>query len=730
MATLAEQRMVSPTTQTAMSMTDARRQIAASPTLYKLPTSGTGATTPVQQIRNSQGQLGAAINSVGQQPTTGPVIPGPQDNPYATDFAKLRGEIGAFGSAPTLDDATLARARALESQRLGNLYRGQLDQLGAAAASQGALGSGAVGQIAAGFAAQRAQQEADLGVKFQMQGLEQQREDYYRQLGLASDIAARREGFAFQRGERESTQGFNAREAELDRKWRTGERLSTQEWQELENARQRQFQTGERVGSQQFTAEESAKQRALVTDENAKDRLTQVALAEKQIEAQRANLEAQLAQARSENNLDRIQQLTVQKNQLDQQYASMRQQNDQFLTDMGLRRDVFERGKTEFDLTRTDQIDQWTQTFNQGVSEFDQRLGFDRDQLNQALDISKMDDQTRRYVAELNAAIEREKLDALDPGTLATVLGSAGQIADIIDKLGVGDDVKGVLKDIFGLGGGGGGATSNELEGLKDAAGAGTGGGIPWGTIGQAAVGAAGAYGLIESFNDPKGMERTMQAIASGAAIGSVLPGIGTLLGAGVGAVVGAFTSAFGPSASTRAKDAFTKQFDEAYRGLQANGALLPSGPNSLTNPANRIALGLTFASAVQQAAAQGTGGVEISDPDFRRLEGLGLAADVKGTDRNRFFAIDDPRLIALMGKGGPTNQYFTFEMPHQANDQVFADAKGGIGAFIRDGTLIVRDAKTGEVIDLNNAEQLKQIAARNSGETYTTPPKQAEGVA
>lgn len=699
MATLAQQRTAIPETPTTLSLTDARRQIAARPTLFSLASQQRQIQAPTPQMRNTSGQMGPAVGlpqqplSIGQQPVAGPVTPG--QPPGGTDWAALRQEIGGFGPAPTLDEPTMARMRALESQKLGNLYRGQLSELGAAAASSGALYGGDVSQLAAGFAAQRGQQEAELGAKFGLAANQQQREDYYKQFDAARGLAAQREG-----------QAFTAQEAELDRRVRAGEQLSNQEWQSLENARSRQQQTSERVGSQQFSAEESQKQRVFVTDENAKERLSQMALAEKQIEATRVNLQTQLDQAKSENSLDRIQQLTVQMNDLDQDDQRLRQQNDQFLTDFGLRRDVFERGKTEFDLTRGDQVGQFAQS------------------LEQSGNLARMDDATRRYVAELQDRLSRDiNAAAIDPSLLQTILSGGGQIADILSKLGVSSsDIGGILSKINPFGGTSTGATTNALERAKDAASAGTPGYSNLAATGIGLAGAAAGAALIAKAFEPG------SGAGWDASAGQFIAGP---IGAAFGAIVG-----FGKDGRQVAQDKFTAEFDNAYRQLESQGALNkpPSDPTSFWNPEQKMGAALAFQASVRQNALMGAGKVEISTPDWQRMERLGLAADVKTSNRNAFFAIDDPRLIAMMGKGAASD-FFTFEYPGQYNDKLFADTQGSTSALIASNSLIVKDKVTGEPIDFNNRAQMEAIAARNMGSAVgptgmgtppvTTPPKQ-----
>lgn len=681
----------------------ARQQAAGYPTQ---PLNVTGMQQPTMQQRDmATGQMGPAlyaqerqtttptlsaarpatgIQSIGQQPVIGPVTPGQPSQPSSTgyDFAGLRNEIDAFGPAPTMDDAYMAKLRAQESLRLMNIQKASENELGAAAASSGALLGGDVRSLAADLAAQRIAGETDFGVKLLGQKLAADQANYNSRLGLAGSLAQQR-----------AQNAFTKEEAELDRRARAGEALSDREWRSLEAARDRAQQTSERLGGQQFTDEQRTKQNAFAGDENAKDRLQQLTLAEKQIEATTANLEAQLAQARSENNLDRVQQLEVQRRDLVMQRNQMRQQNDQFLASIGLDRQRFDEATRQFDLTRGDQVDQFAQNLQQQGSQFDR-------QLLQNFNLANMDDRTRRYVAELNDRYNRDlNASTIDPTTWQTILSAAGSLAPILQGLGIsGSDIVGGIKSVFGGGGGetpGGGAPGTGGFGLKDAI-----------------VGAGGAALLYSSFNDPIGLSRTAKSIAGGAAVGSVIPGVGTLIGAGVGA----FVSAFGPGARARAKTAFTTSFDNMYRGLESGGALNadPSDPNSIWRPENRLALVSGMGEAIRESSRQGVGDVEISDPDWQRMQRLGIAAPVQGSDRSRYYAIDDPRLIAMLGPGDPT-QFFDFKYDGQNNDNVFATAEGSMQKFIETGGLKVFDKITGQQVDFNNPEEMKAIAARNN---------------
>lgn len=744
-------------------MTEARKALARQQAAgYPMtPIAVQGMQTPTPQMRNSAGQMGPALyaqdrmgsnlegsrsegspflqyaggintqlgglqggtkpptgSSLGQQPTTGPVTPGQPSN-GGTDFGALNQQISGFGPAPTLDEATMAKIRAQESQRLMNIERASLNELGAAAASSGALLGGDVRSLAAGFASDRMAAESKLGTDLAVQKLNMDREDYARKFGLAGQLAMQRE-----------TQGFSAQEAELDRRWRSGERLSDQEWQTLERARDRAQQTSERLGSQAFTSEEQQKQRSFVGDQNAQDRLTQVALAEKQIAATRANLETQLAQARSENNLDRIQQLTVQMNDLDQQDQQLRQQNDQFLSSIGLDRQRFEEASRQFDLTRGDQVGQFAQNLDLQNRQLSQQGTQFSQQLLQNLDISRMDDQTRRYVAELQDRYARDlNASTIDPTTLQTILSAAGSLAPILQGLGIsGGDI---ARGIGGLFGGGSPTTGTPFTG-----GTGTG---PFGAGGPTAGGASSgisglASGAIGVGGAAAGAALIAKAFEPGsgggwdATAGQFIAGP---IGAAFGAIVG-----FGKDGRQVAQDKFTAEFDNAYRQLESQGALNkpPSDPTSFWNPQQKMGAALAFQASVRQAALQGPGKVEISEPDWQRMERLGLAASVQGSDRARHYAIDDPRLIAMMGKG-PASQFFTFEYPGQNNDKLFADTQGSTSALIASNSLIVRDKVTGEPIDFNNRAQMEAIAARNAGSSVgptgmgtpppTTPPKQ-----
>jgi len=592
---------------------------------------------------------------VGQPPTGGT----PPTSPTGpTDFAGLRKQIEAFGPAPTLDAATLAKMRAQESMRLANIQRGNLAGLGAAAAGQGGVGSGGVASIAAGFGAERMRAETDLGVKYAGLQNQQAREDYNRNFGLAGDLAKLRE--------------------------------------------QQSYGTSERMGSQAYNSEEAQKNRAFAGDQNAQDRLASMALAEKNIAAQKANLDTQIAAASAENNLDRVQQLTMQRNQLDQNEKQMAQQNDQFLASIGLDRDRFNKASEQFDLTRGDQVAQFASNLDLQNRQMEQQGNQFTANLAQNLTIANMDDATRRWMTQLQA-------DMNNPTEFQAALSALGTIASIP---GLGERIFGGLLGGAGAAGGAAGAAAG-AGGAGAATGAATGAGIGTAaTVGAAAIGAAVGAGLIYKAFEP-GSGPAWDAAAGQFMAGPIGQAFGGLIG-------------FGKDDRQHAQDEFTTLFDDTFvrdPAVQASMNLPANDPKSFWNPVNRYGAAKALEGAFTQATKEGTGKVEISEPDMNRMKGLGLVADVGAMDRSRPYLIDDPKLLAIAGKGN-FNDQFEIVMPDWArnSDRVWDQYDGSMSKLLAGiPDLKIKDKKSGKVIDMKNPKILKGLADQRMREANSS---------
>lgn len=616
------------------------------------PTSAGGALAQARSLAASGG-----VSPTSGQPSTPPGQPSagptpPTTQPPGYDFGGLRKDIQGFGPAPALDESTMARMRAQQDDRLRRQYEANVSELGASAASSGALFGGDVRQLAAGFAAERGRQMSDFELGLDTKAFDQGREDYYKQFDAATGLASQRAGF--------------------------------------------QQQTSERLGGQAYGSEEQQKQRNFVGDENAKNRLAQVAAQEKDIAAQQASLQAQIKAAADQGDLNRANALQLQLAPLAQQAAEMKQQNDQFLAGIGLDRERFEEAASQFDLTRQDGVNQFAQNLDLQNRQMTQQGTQFNAQLAQSLAIANMDDQTRRWVTQLQA-------DMNNPTEFQTALSALGTIASIP---GLGERIFG------GLFGGSGGAGNLGPEMVDD----GTGNFVPSGgaagstggmsnlaSAGVAALAAGGAAALIDKAFEPGSSE--WWDVAAGQVMGGAL-------GAAFGGIVG-----FGRDAQQAAQEKFTTAFDKAYQGLEQGGFLQkpPTDPQSFWNPAVRASVAKGFQQAVAESAKIGTSAQEISEPDWQRMERLGLGAVVNGTDRSRHYLVDDPRITAILGKDA-TSDWLTFELAGRNDDTNYSQLGGSLKRMIERGGVTVRDKKTGEIIDLNNAEQLKAIAARNGG--------------
>jgi hypothetical protein len=103
------------------------------------------------------------------------------------------------------------------------------------------------------------------------------------------------------------------------------------------------------------------------------------------------------------------------------------------------------------------------------------------------------------------------------------------------------------------------------------------------GAIGAAAGYAAvplALYNFAENWRSGATGNDTLQGAEAGAAIGSVIPGVGTLVGAGVGAVVGAASSMFGPGR----EDPENAVWDKYAAAFDKNGAQAVSGASPSQN--------------------------------------------------------------------------------------------------------------------------------------------------